>query len=98
MKRISKLLVFVLAAILFACSFVSAVGAADSEYEQAAKMFSALQMQVPDVDGVPALGIEDALFVLKAILNDTELENGDINNDGRITFLDVIRLLGMVVE
>ncbi len=54
MKRYGKLLTIVLAALLL-CSFTISVSAAD-EYAEAATSVAALQLHVPDEDGIPALG------------------------------------------
>ena len=49
-----------------------------------------------DIDNDGELTIFDVLFIVKAILNDTPLENSDENGDGKTTLSDVIRAIKLV--
>ncbi len=46
-----------------------------------------------DVNGDGAVTVADVLLILKAILNDTALENADVSDDGALSLADVMRVL-----
>lgn len=50
-----------------------------------------------DVDGNGKVTVTDALLLLRAILNDTAEAMPDINSDGNISIIDVLRVLKMIV-
>ncbi len=49
-----------------------------------------------DVNGDTKVTVADALLILKAILNDTALENADVSGDGALSLADVMRVLKSV--
>jgi|GEM_PF-676062 len=52
---------------------------------------------VGDVDGDKVLTVKDALLTLKAILNRTAV-NADMNGDGRVSVLDVVKILTRISQ
>ncbi len=54
---------------------------------------------VGDMDADGELTLADALYLLKAALNNTEieLEGADLNADGKVSLLDVLRILKMLI-
>lgn len=58
-------------------------------------VFSSAALQ-GDVNNDGQITIFDALMILKASTNGTNLSNSDLNGDGRTTLLDVIRVLKLI--
>ena len=50
-----------------------------------------------DVDGDEILTVFDALVIVRAIVNQTVVSNADMNGDGAVTLLDVIRIFKQLV-
>ena len=51
-----------------------------------------------DVNGDHTISIHDALLAIRALVNDAEAANADTNGDGKLTLLDVIRLMKMMAN
>ncbi len=51
-----------------------------------------------DTDGDRNVTIIDAINILKAVINNTSVNNGDMNDDGKVNLLDVIRAMKASVE
>lgn len=49
--------------------------------------------EAADIDGDFNITIKDVLLSIKAILNGTAIKNGDMNGDGKLSLLDVLRIL-----
>lgn len=50
-----------------------------------------------DVDGDKVITVKDTLLTLRALLNKTQC-NADMNHDGKITLLDVIRIMKLIAQ
>ncbi len=51
-----------------------------------------------DVTGDGEISVADVLLIIKAVLNDGRLANADMNNDGVLTLLDVIKTLKAITQ
>ena len=57
-----------------------------------------VQKLVGDIDGDGNVTIKDALDLIRVILNDETIENGDVNSDGKVGLADVIRVLKLLAK
>ena len=48
---------------------------------------------VGDVDGNDVLNVKDLMLIIDAVLNKKELENADVNGDGRLSLIDILIVL-----
>ena len=54
--------------------------------------------EVADYNGDETVSVADVLILLKAIVNDSSISNGDLNNDGKVGLMDIICLLKHIIK
>ncbi len=53
---------------------------------------------IGDIDGDKVVTVKDVLILVRALVNEITIENGDVNGDGTVGLADVIRVIKLITQ